>query len=86
MSLIDWFGIHTCLEMRVQLLKKFADRIDGIDLSGRTVGACFDLVEQDAQLLIAEGWAVQTITREEAPTKPAPAPRNDSSRRPAAVD
>jgi hypothetical protein len=45
------------LEMRVRLTRKLAEVIDGVDLSGHTVGDAFDLPRRDARLLIAEGWA-----------------------------
>jgi len=44
--------------MRVRLIKKFAEMIDGIDLSGRCVGDLFNLKAKEARLLIAEQWAV----------------------------
>lgn len=43
--------------MRVRLTRKLAEVIDGVDLSGHTVGETFDLPRRDAHLLIAEGWA-----------------------------
>ena len=44
--------------MRVRLIKKFAEKIDGVDLSGRSVGDLLNLKPSDARLLIAEQWAV----------------------------
>ena len=43
--------------MRVRLTRKFAEAIDGIDLSRHCVGDFIDLPQQDAELLLAEGWA-----------------------------
>jgi len=43
--------------MKVRLIRKFADLIDGIDLSGAKAGEVLDLPAHDANLLIAEGWA-----------------------------
>jgi hypothetical protein len=43
--------------MCVRLTRKLADRIDGIDLSNRSVGELIDLPPRYASLLIAEGWA-----------------------------
>jgi hypothetical protein len=43
--------------MRVRLLRKLAERIDGVDLSNQAVGDVMDLPAPKAQLLIAEGWA-----------------------------
>jgi hypothetical protein len=44
--------------MRVLLRRKLAESIDGVDLSGRKAGDVFDLPVADAQLLIAEQWAI----------------------------
>ena len=43
--------------MKVRLTKKFADEIDGIDLSGRRVGDTLDVPPPEARLLMAEEWA-----------------------------
>lgn len=52
--------------MLVRLTKKFADQIDGIDLSPYVVGDTITLPWRAAKLLIAEGWAV-LIERRRAP-------------------
>lgn len=44
--------------MKVWLTRKHADRLDGIDLSKHRVGDVLDLPAGDAQLIIAEEWAV----------------------------
>jgi hypothetical protein len=44
--------------MRVRLIKKFAEMIDDIDLSGFEPGDMLDLQRSEARLLIVEGWAV----------------------------
>ncbi len=44
-------------EMRVRLVRKFAEKIDGIDLHGRVVGDVLDLPSMEAGILIAEEWA-----------------------------
>jgi hypothetical protein len=44
--------------MRVRLNKKFAERIDGVNLHGCEVGDVLDLPGPEARLLVAEGWAV----------------------------
>ena len=44
--------------MRIRLTRKFAELIDGIDLSRRRVGDVIDIPVRDARMLIAEGWAI----------------------------
>ena len=44
--------------MQIRLIKKLADYLDGIDVSNYREGDAFDLPRREAQLLIAEGWAV----------------------------
>ena len=41
----------------VRLTRKYAETIDGVDLSARHVGDRLPLTVQEANLLIAEGWA-----------------------------
>jgi hypothetical protein len=43
--------------MRIQLTRRYARSIDGIDLSRHGVGDVFDICTADGALLIAEGWA-----------------------------
>ena len=43
--------------MQIRLTRKFAEAIDGIDLSHYAVGDLIDLPHKDAELVIAEGWA-----------------------------
>lgn len=45
--------------MRVQLIRKLAERIDGIDLGPYKLGDTLDLPPEEAALLVAEGWAVR---------------------------
>lgn len=45
--------------MKVRLTRKFAAMIDGVDLSNHDVGDVIDLPQRKADLLIAEGWAVE---------------------------
>ena len=52
--------------MLVRLTKKFAERIDGIDLAPYRVGDTMTLPWRAAKVLIAEGWAV-LIERRRAP-------------------
>jgi hypothetical protein len=44
--------------MRVRLTRKCAEAIDGVDLSRHCVGDFIDLPQHDAELLLAEGWAL----------------------------
>jgi hypothetical protein len=44
--------------MLVRLTLKLAERLDGVDLSTRAVDEIFDLPPRDAELLIAERWAI----------------------------
>jgi hypothetical protein len=43
--------------MQVKLIRKFANAINGIDLSSVRVGDIVDLSAYHAALLISEGWA-----------------------------
>jgi hypothetical protein len=47
--------------MKVRLTKKFAEEIDGIDLSRVEVGDLLLLPRRDALLLVREGWATPFI-------------------------
>jgi hypothetical protein len=44
--------------MRVRLVRKLADILDGIDVSAYKSGDIVNLSRHDAELLIAENWAV----------------------------
>jgi len=48
--------------MRVRLIRKLADAIDGVDISEYAVGDVIDLHPDEARLVIAEGWAVSADT------------------------
>ena len=43
--------------MSVRLTRKYAEAIDGVDLSRADVGDQLSLSPRDAEMLIAEGWA-----------------------------
>src|SRR6476469_1680172 len=52
--------------MRVRLVRKLADRLDGVDVSGHSSGDILELSRRDAELLIAERWAApEAAGREE---------------------
>jgi hypothetical protein len=44
--------------MKVRLTRKYAERIDGIDLRRREPGDLLDLSMGEARLLVAERWAI----------------------------
>ena len=44
--------------MKVWLTRKYAEWIDGVDLSGRHIGDRIDLPKIEAELLVAEQWAL----------------------------
>lgn len=46
-----------CPPMKVRLTRKFADLINGIDLSRAHTGETLDLSQREAEILLAEGWA-----------------------------
>src|SRR5215212_9405160 len=48
----------------VRLTRKYADVLNGVDLSGHDVGDRLPLPPRDAGLLIAEGWASPASTEE----------------------
>jgi hypothetical protein len=54
--------------MKVRLLKKLADEVDGVDLRGHTVGETFDLPPREATLLLAEQWAMPERRERACPT------------------
>jgi hypothetical protein len=43
--------------MRVQLIRKFADVINGIDLTNACVGDIMNVKAHEAAILVMEGWA-----------------------------
>ncbi len=48
--------------MRIRLVRKLADAIDGVDLSDYAAGDVIDLPASEARLLIAEQWAASAET------------------------
>ncbi len=49
--------------MRIRLVRKFANILNGIDLSNLKVGDVVDMAPHHAAMLVAEGWA-QDVTNE----------------------
>lgn len=43
--------------LRVKVIRKLAERLNGIDLSKVRVGDSLDVSSRDGRMLIAEGWA-----------------------------
>jgi len=70
--------------MKIRLTRKFADLINGIDLSKAHEGETLDLSEREAYLLLAEGWAEYaggTQPRHEAHETPARKRRQGAAKR-----
>jgi hypothetical protein len=44
--------------MRIRLTRKLSQLPNGVDISRRSVGDVIDLPPRDAELLLAEGWAI----------------------------
>jgi hypothetical protein len=55
--------------MRVRLIRKFANCIDGVDLRGHDVDEVFDVPPKDARLLVAEEWAIAERRSADLPHK-----------------
>jgi hypothetical protein len=53
--------------MKVILVRKLADVMDGVDVRGYHAGDIVDMPATDARLLIAEEWAVPDRRSEHAP-------------------
>ena len=49
--------------LRVRLTRKYAEVIDGVNLTEAHVGDQLDLPQHDAEVLIAEGWAERSPRR-----------------------
>ena len=56
--------------MPVRLTCKYAEVIDGIDLSSRSVGDRLPLKQDEARLLVAEGWAEPVPDSERRRSRP----------------
>jgi hypothetical protein len=52
--------------IRLRLIRKFAERLNNVDLSKWQVGDVLELSDREAQILIAAGWGEIAI----APTEP----------------
>jgi hypothetical protein len=49
--------------MRVRLIRKLAERLDGIDLSGCVVGDELNLSLRKTRLIVAERWGIVLAER-----------------------
>jgi hypothetical protein len=49
--------------MRVRLIRKLAERLDGIDLSECAVGDELNLSQRKARLIVAERWGIVLTER-----------------------
>ena len=54
--------------MKVRLLRKHANKIDGVDLFAREVGDVFEVSDLDGRLLLAEEWAAPERRDRSRPT------------------
>jgi len=52
--------------MKIRLTRKFSQLINGIDLTNVREGDTLDLSSHDADMLVAEGWAVAEDERDRA--------------------
>lgn len=64
--------------MRVRLTKRFAKVIDGVNLNGHMPGDVLNLPDRDAQILLAEQWAILE-RREQTGEPPGPERRRQNS-------
>jgi hypothetical protein len=55
---------------KVHLIRKFAEMINGVDLSRARPGETLDVTRKEAALLVAEGWAEYATPRSVADAKP----------------
>ncbi len=49
--------------MRIRLVRKYANVLNGIDLTDIRIGDTVELIPFQAELLIREGWAVKVNRR-----------------------
>jgi hypothetical protein len=65
----------------VRLTRKYAEMIDGVDLTDASVGDELTLTPRDANVLVAEGWAERSPRRRRADDVRAVASENLRPRR-----
>jgi len=74
MNVIHTSGLFRMGNVRVRLVRKLAEQIDGVDLSRRSVGQVICLPADQARLLIAERWAEPCRTTGRPPQLQRPEP------------
>ena len=57
------------MPVKVRLTRKFAEAIDGIDLSRANAGEEILVSSRDAEVLIAEGWAAPLAEAHDKPPR-----------------
>jgi hypothetical protein len=67
--------------VKVRITRKFADFIDGVDLSAKRVGDVIEVPSRDAKLLVAENWAVNVSNGEPLRVEAADPPRRNGEYR-----
>ena len=72
----ELYAIQGCGLVKLILIRKLARALNGIDLSACNEGDILEMSNQDAQLLLAEGWAVPVV--EERPAAHDRSPRTRS--------
>lgn len=55
--------------VKVRLTRKFAQVINGIDLTHVDAGEQIDLTPREAELLVAEGWAMPVGSADDRPRR-----------------
>jgi hypothetical protein len=66
---------------KVRLMRKFAEVINGIDLSSARPGDEIELPSRAAEMLIAEAWAAPADTHTNRPDEPKPTTTGRSGRK-----
>jgi hypothetical protein len=55
--------------MRIRLTRKLSPLLNGVDISGQSVGDVIDLPRHDAELLLVAGWALPATDNNFEPSK-----------------
>ena len=67
--------------MRIRLTRKLSPLLNGVDISRQNVGDVIDLPRHDAELLLAEGWALPATDNKFEPSKGGDEARRTGKRR-----